>query len=264
VDDLTRRIIGAVAATLVAFLAYRAKSLSAGGGVAATIVGTIAVAAGWSWGALVVVYFVSASALSRFHSAERTERVGGVIDKDGPRDGRQVLANGGAFALAAIGWIVSPDPLWQSLAVAALAASAADTWATEIGTLARATPRSLVDWRIVPPGTSGGVTLQGSFAGLAGAALVALVAWLLRWPASAVAAAIIGGAAGCLLDSWLGATIQSRRRCEVCGKATEMRVHFCGNSTRHVGGWRWLDNDAVNALSTLGGALVGAAGARYF
>jgi uncharacterized protein (TIGR00297 family) len=264
VDDLTRWVVGVVAATLVGFLAYRAKALSASGALAAAMAGGVAVAAGWSWGLLLVAYFLSTSALSRFHALERTEHVGGVIDKDGPRDGHQVLANGGAFSLAAIGWIASPDPLWQCLAVAALAASAADTWATEIGTLARAAPRSIVSWELLPAGTSGGVTLQGSLAALAGAAFLALVAWLLRWPASAIAAAIIGGAAGCLLDSWIGATIQSRRHCDACGKATEMRVHFCGNETRLLGGWRWLDNDGVNALSTFGGALVGAAGARYF
>src|SRR4051812_21487274 len=168
VDDLTRWVVGGVAAALVGILAYRAKALSASGAVAASFVGTVAVAAGWSWGVLLVAYFVSASALSGFHSGERTARVGGVIDKDGPRDGRQVLANGGAFSVAAVGWIGSPDPLWQGLAVAALAASAADTWATEIGTLAGAAPRSIVSWELLPPGTSGGVTLQGSLAALAG------------------------------------------------------------------------------------------------
>ena len=106
----------------------------------------------------------------------------------------------------------------------------------------------MVDWTIVPAGTSGGVTLQGSLAALAAAVLLALVAWLLRWPASAVAAAIIGGAAGCLLDSWLGATVQSRRHCDTCGKATEMRVHFCGNATRFVGGTQLPTDGGQNPL----------------
>jgi uncharacterized membrane protein len=53
--------------------------------------------------------------------------------------------------------------------------------------------------------------------------------------------------------------LQSQRRCEVCGVATEQRVHRCGAATRHVGGLAMLDNDGVNGLATLGGALFGGA-----
>lgn len=35
------------------------------------------------------------------------------------------------------------------------------------------------------------------------------------------------------------------------------RIHVCANRTRHSGGFRWLDNDSVNAISTIGGATVG-------
>ena len=55
----------------------------------------------------------------------------------------------------------------------ALAAAAADTWATSIGSRSRSRPRLLVGWRPVPPGTSGGITLAGCAGALVGAGLVA-------------------------------------------------------------------------------------------
>jgi uncharacterized protein (TIGR00297 family) len=264
VSQLPTWLIGLVLATAIALVAFRARALSASGAVAAVVTGTLAMAAGWSWGIVLIAYFVSAALLSRFHAADRESRTGGRIEKSGPRDAMQVLVNGGVFALVALGDRLSPDPLWQALGAGALGASAADTWATEIGTLARATPRSILDWRPVEVGTSGGVTAQGLVAGLAGAAFIALVTWAVRWPAISTGAALIGGILGCLLDSVLGASMQARRWCATCGTATEQRIHRCGSMTTVTGGLRWLGNDGVNAISTIGGALFGATGASYF
>jgi uncharacterized protein (TIGR00297 family) len=256
--------LGLVLACAIAFVAWRAQALSASGGVAAATVGTLAMAAGWSWGVILVAYFVSASLLSRYRAAEKETRTSGRVDKSGARDAAQVLANGGVFAVAALGHSQSPDPLWQSLAAGALAASAADTWATEIGTLARSTPRSILDWQPVAVGTSGGVTTPGLFAGLCGALIIAVLAVAVRWPTQAALAALVGGVIGCLLDSAAGAALQARRWCANCDAATEQRTHRCGSPTKRVGGIAWLDNDGVNALSTIGGALFGATAARYF
>lgn len=256
--------LGLALASAIALVAWRAHALSFSGAIAAALVGTLAMAAGWSWGVVLVSYFVSGSLLSRFRAAEKQARTGGRVEKGGARDAVQVLANGGLFAIAALGYSNSPDPLWQSLGAGALAASAADTWATEVGTLARAAPRSILDWRPVDVGTSGAVTVQGLLAGLGGALFVAAVVVTVRWTAAAAAAAVAGGLTGCLLDSLLGASFQARRWCPACGMVTEQRVHRCGARTTVAGGIAWLDNDGVNALSTIGGALVGATAARYF
>src|SRR4030067_642568 len=56
----------------------------------------------------------------------------------------------------------------------ALAAVNADTWATEVGVLARRCPWRLTDGRQVEPGTSGAVTLEGLMASIAGAAVIGL------------------------------------------------------------------------------------------
>ena len=114
-------------------------------------------------------------------------------------------------------------------------------------------PRSIVGGRPVPAGASGGITLAGTVAALAGAAFVAGLAWLLGWPHPV--AILVGGVVGSTADSLLGATLQARRWCERCGARTEREVHRCGAPTRADGGLAWLDNDAVNLVSALLGAL---------
>jgi uncharacterized membrane protein len=109
--------------------------------------------------------------------------------------------------------------------------------------------------RQVAPGTSGGITTQGMLAALAGAlaivAVSAAVGWSIRWYA-----VFAGGLGGSLVDSILGASIQERRWCPDCETQTERHVHSCGTSTLHRGGIRGCDNDFVNLISTISGAVI--------
>ena len=256
---LVRAAAGLLAAAAIAVAARRAGSLSASGALAATAVGAAAVAAGWGWGALVVLYFVASSLLSHAGGAQKARRTQGIVDKGGTRDATQVLANGGVLALAALATLV--HPAWAGVAAAAaagsLAAATADTWATEIGTLLGGTPRAALTLRPVPAGTSGGMSAAGTVAMLAGALFVALVARALALT-DAVVAVTLAGCAGAMADTLLGATLQERRWCDACARATEQRRHHCGAATRRAGGLGAMDNDAVNALATLTGAVVAA------
>ena len=254
-EALVRAIAGGLFAVAVTFLAHRARALTRSGTVAAAVVGTIAVAAGWSWGLLLLSFFVSSSALSKLGQRKKAEVAGPVIQQGGERNARQVLANGGVYALSAIGYLVFPFPLWYATAIGALAASAADTWATEIGTLFGGQPIAITSGKRVPPGTSGGVTFVGTIAAVAGAAFIAAGAALANWPVP-FAAVALGGIAGAQADSLLGATLQARRWCEVCAKSTERLVHSCGATTLHAGGLAGFDNDAVNVVCSCVGALV--------
>jgi uncharacterized protein (TIGR00297 family) len=195
--------------------------------------------------------------LTRFRAAAKAARTGAVVTKGGPRDATQVVANGGVYALASVLWIASGWEGWHALGAGALAAAASDTWATEIGTLAARAPRSIVTWRHVPTGTSGGVSPPGMLAAIAGAAFIALAVAASGWSRDAVVAALVGGIAGSTIDSLLGATLQVRRWCDRCGAPTERATHSCGATTRVAGGVRWVENDAVNALSTAAGGLLG-------
>ena len=253
-----RAIEGFLLAAVIALLARRARSLSSGGAVAATAIGTLAVSAGWSWGALLIAYFVASSLISHLGRAVKEQRTASVVAKSGERDAVQVMANGAVFAAAAVVMVIHPGARWAALGAGALAASAADTWATEIGTLYGGEPRALLGWRRVPRGTSGGVSWIGTVAAVAGAVFIAAAAIVLGWPRSSAAAIIAGGVAGAFVDSLLGATIQCRRWCERCERETERDVHDCGVQTRPLRGVPWVNNDVVNLASGAAGALLAA------
>ena len=247
---------GAVTAGGVALLARRSGSLSTSGAAAATVTGTVAIAAGWGWGALLIGYFVASSALTHAGARVKAARTGGVVEKGGARDGWQVAANGGVFALAALATAVELGGPWPLIGGAALAAAAADTWSTEIGTWLGGTPRSILTLQTVAPGTSGGVTWWGSLGAILGGSAVAAGASVTGTPWAMVPSIAIGGVAGAFADSLLGATMQARRYCPACRVGTERRVHDCGTPTTFAGGFSWMDNDAVNFTATVAGTAV--------
>ncbi|HKN66548.1 MAG TPA: DUF92 domain-containing protein [Gemmatimonadaceae bacterium] len=255
---LARLAIAIGISLAISLLARRARSLDTAGAAAATVTGTLALLAGWRWGVLLVVYFASASALSHFGAARKDENTSSVVEKGGSRDAWQVIANGGVFALAAALAVVlsEHEPRWLALGIGALAASASDTWATEIGTLYGGTPRSILDWSPVPVGMSGGVTVVGVLAAIAGAAFTGVAALALGWPLRVAMASVVGGIVGSTLDSLLGATLQQRRWCDRCNRPTERAVHDCGTPTRLIGGFAVLNNDTVNVLCGLAGGLL--------
>ena len=255
-SDATRVVSGLVLSVVISLLASRKRSLSSGGAATAVILGTVSTAAGWSWAFLLISFFLSATALSRAGGDAKQSRLKDVVEKHGNRDTWQVLANGGLFGALALLSLVSPAAWIQVAAAGALAASTADTWATELGVLSRAMPRGILSWKIVTPGTSGGITALGVIASAGGAAFVAVIAIFVGWPRMTATAAIAGGICGSLIDSILGATVQERRWCESCDCGTERAVHGCGTRTIHAGGMRGVDNDVINFLSSVAGALV--------
>jgi uncharacterized protein (TIGR00297 family) len=245
--------------------------LSPSGAIAATAVGTACAGAGWDWAAALIAFFLTGSAWSRIGRARKESRTAGMVAKGGERDAAQVIANGGVFALCAIGyvfWLQGNDlglgsirmteggAIWRVVAAGALASASADTWATEVGTLWGGLPRSIVTGRAVEPGASGGVTPIGTLAGFAGAACIGGLVGYLGWGPRTAAAALAGGVSGMAVDSILGASLQQRRWCERCKVTTERDIHSCETPTRVSGGLRWLDNDGVNALSTFAGACI--------
>jgi uncharacterized membrane protein len=235
-------IAGLIGAGIFAFGARWVGALSTSGAFAGTVVGAIALAAGWSWGLLLVAHFISASALSKLGEKRKARRIGGVVEKGDRRDAKQVLANGGVYALAAIAHMITGTHAWYAVGICALA-------------LFGRKPRSIVSGEPVSAGTSGGVSLIGTIGSFGGALFIGAGASIARWPVP-FAAVVLGGLAGAMADSLLGATLQTRRWCDVCAKPTERPVHSCGNPTRRTGGLRGFDNDAVNAVSSGVGALV--------
>lgn len=252
---LWRAVAGFFLALVIAGGARRARSLSPGGTAAAVLLGTITVAAGWRWGIILIAFFVSSSLLSRLGAVAKARRTDAITEKGGERDAVQVLANGGAFAAAALLATILADDRWTAIALGAIAASSSDTWATEIGTLLGGRPRSILTWRALPAGISGGVTVVGFMAAALGGAFIAFFVPAFGWSTSLAVATAAGGFIGSTADSLLGATVQGRRWCDRCAATTERRIHPCGTETTPRGGFAWIDNDVVNLLSSVVGGL---------
>ncbi len=246
----------AALAGLVVLGAAQLGALTPGGAAAGWLVGTLVLAGtGWAGAAALAAFFFPASLVSRLAEPRTPPE---ADPKGTRRDHWQVLANGGVAALGGVAGLGNAElGLW--VVTGALAAAAADTWATSTGAWSRAMPRHLFTRAPVPPGTNGGVTLLGTGGGLLGAMLVAGAAAGVARAGWLFAVGALTGFAGMMLDSALGATIQGRFRCPRCGLPSERRVHRCGTPTKRVGGWIWLNNDGVNALATAAAGLAGLA-----
>lgn len=256
---LSRFFAGLVLSTLIALAARSTRTLSWSGVIAAVAVATACSTAGWSWAWILIAFFVTSTALSKISENTKRQRTSDVVEKGGERDAWQVFANGGVFGVLATLTLIWPERALMLAAAGAIASSTADTWSTEMGTLSRNLPRSILSMKRVAAGTSGGVTLLGTIAQIGGALFIAGIVSFFDWPSRSATAAIAGGIGGSLVDSLLGATVQEKRWCEHCHRGTERAVHTCGNATVHSSGFIWLGNDIVNFISSIAGALLGLA-----
>jgi uncharacterized protein (TIGR00297 family) len=241
------RVVGLDAAISLGFVvlvwAFRAATVGGAltGGIfaAALFLGT----PGWHtalWPLLTLVLLTFAA--TRF-GRHRKEDLGIAEDKRGRR-ASQVAANLGVAVVAgiplasALGFTSAATSNRIALAamLAAMAEAAADTLSSEMGQVLGGEPRLLTTGRRVPRGTDGAVTAAGTLAGCAGAAaVVAAGQAALMLPRNLALTALAAAIAGLFFDSLLGAALERRG---------------------------WLNNDAVNTLSTLFAAVVAAIACR--
>jgi uncharacterized protein (TIGR00297 family) len=166
----------------------------------------------------------------------KKESLGTAESRQG-RSAAQVAANLGVAAImcseSVQSWFI--DSHWFSRAaavpmlmfaagLAALAEAAADTASSEVGQVFGGRPRMITTLRLVEPGRDGAVSLAGTLAGVVAAGIVATAGTLaLRGDRTMFLVSCAGAVFGLLFDSLLGATLEERG---------------------------WLNNDAVNFLST--------------
>lgn len=251
-----------VIVVVFALVAIRAGALDRGGFLASVGVGyAIFLGGGWQWFVVIASFFILGVGFT-WYGYESKKRIGSAQEKGGARSWPNILANGGMAALFGLGELLSGWPGFAALYLGAMSAAASDTLATELGLLSRSTPRLITrPTSTVLPGTSGGVTGLGFlgtlFASLALGGIAALVRILGSVsPVLVVLTALAGGVAGSLADSLLGATVQRKGVCVVCGKPSEGLEH-CGKPTKRTSGIPFIENNVVNLLATV----VGAAGA---
>lgn len=211
-------------------------------------------AGGWPNAFVLLAFFVPSVILSQIGKARKRSLID--IGKHGARDATQVFANGGVATVCAMVAMSTSLP-WHAAFAGAFAAAAADTWGTEIGTLASAAPRSIFTGKPMPTGLSGGVTIVGTSAEILGAVLVAVAAF--GGGVAGFVPVAIGGVCGATVDSILGAALQTLRYCKACQRNCETEPHACGANTYVVRGLPWMSNDVVNFFATGTGALVAGA-----
>lgn len=250
--------IGLVLSAMIGYLGYRRAALTCGGWLGAIITGTIIFGfGGFDSGLLLIAFFVSSSLLTRYKESAKSE-VAANFAKGGRRDIAQALANGGVASIAALILGVSHRfaPIGLAALVGSLAEANADTWATELGTLAKRPPRLITTGREVIAGTSGGITPLGLIAAAVGAGLIGGLAALFRSDWRLLPIGVIAGSIGALFDSVIGATVQAIYYSDARHKETEKSIELDGTPNRLLRGFRWIDNDVVNFSATLIAALV--------
>lgn len=254
----------------IGIVAYKKKSLRFPDGVfVAAMIGIVVFLAHPVLWFLLMAFFVSSSYLSNYKETSK-EKSSAMLyaEKGGQRDSLQVFANGGTALLGSIivlfeiGIAKSEyfSPIFLFVAIS-FASSAADTWATEIGTTSTSDPRWIFNLKKrVPKGTSGAVSLIGTTATAFGALFIAILFGISVFIATGeitgdiglfIILITVGGTAGSLIDTLLGASYQSVYECPECGKKTEKRKHPHTEliRTKHTSGFKWLNNDMVNFLS---------------
>ncbi len=261
--DITIFTVGMALAAVIGFVSFRLRFLDKGGSVALFLLGTLVFGVGrWTFSAPILAFFVFSSVLSKVGKTRKLTLMN-VFEKSSQRDAAQVLANGGVAGLMLVLWYYSKNDLFYVFYIASLAAVTADTWATEIGVMAKGQPRSILTFKPVPMGTSGGVSLLGTSGALLGSAVLVAVGFMFSPHSSPRAVGLseagiilLAGLFASMVDSLLGATVQAQFQCPICGKVTEKKNHCQNRKTRFAHGWRWVNNDVVNGLCAASGVLM--------
>jgi uncharacterized protein (TIGR00297 family) len=253
-QDVQQYTIGIGLAIGIAVVSFYARFLSASGSVATFILASLIFGVGgWKWTVPILLFFLLSSVLSRVGKSRKKEHEE-FFAKSTTRDHVQVAANGSVAGILVVLCYFFPEYDWYLFYLGAVAAVTADTWGTEIGLLVKRKTISVLTLNAVAPGTSGGVSFVGFIGGVVGAATIALagILWEISWQHAILV--MTAGVVGSVGDSILGASVQSRYRCVVCGKPTERSEH-CGQPTELTGGVEWISNDVVNLFAAVSGAL---------
>jgi uncharacterized protein (TIGR00297 family) len=258
-DTAINFFAGVIFAAVVCFLSFIFKFLTLSGALAAFLLAVpIFGFGGIKWSLPILVFFILSSILSKYREYRNPE-LKNMFAKSGRRDYIQVFANGGIAGLLVIInriFFNGDSELIYAVFVSSLAAVCADTWGTEIGTLFKKKTLSILNFRTVSPGSSGGISIPGTLGAAAGALIIALSSlfWVSQNIFNYIFLISAAGISGSIVDSILGASVQRKNICTVCRNFTESWEH-CGETVKHYSGLKWFSNDAVNFCCSVSGAL---------
>ncbi|NXP39427.1 TMM19 protein, partial [Leiothrix lutea] len=262
---------------IIATQGFKKKSLDHSGALGGLVVGFILTVANYSFFSSLFVFFVTSSKLTKWKK-DIKKQIDSEYKEGGQRNWVQVFCNGGVPTELALLYMIENGPgeipidfskeytaSWMCLSLlGALACSAGDTWASEIGSvMSKSKPRLITTWEQVPVGTNGAVTLVGLISSLLGGMTVGIAYFITQlifvadleisapqWPIIVFGAA--AGLLGSIVDSYLGATMQYSGFDQTIG----MVVNHQTTDSKHISGKPILDNNAVNLFSSVIIALV--------
>jgi uncharacterized protein (TIGR00297 family) len=187
----------------------------------------------WRGYLIVLFYFLVGSGVTRIGLA-RKEAEGIAEKRAGVRGPENVWGSALAGAICAILSLFAASP-WNYLLILAYVASfstkLADTTASEVGKAYGKTTYLITNFKSVPRGTEGAVSLEGTIAGVVAATAIALLGW-------GIGAIDIIGVLWCVIAAFIATNIES-----IIGATLQTR-------------FLWLTNELVNVINTVIGAIV--------
>ena len=210
---------------LFACLARLIRGVSLSGAIAGGLVCFVLyTAAGPGAFVLLILLFILTWSATRL-GYQRKQKLGTAEKKEG-RTASQVLANVGIAAVCAVAYHWRENSFFLLAMCATLTEAAADTVSSEIGQTSSRATRLITNWRRVPAGTNGGISLTGTLAGAAAALLITaagIFVGLIGRQESLTS--FVAAFVGMIWDSFLGATLQQR------GRLNNNTVNFLGTLT---------------------------------
>ncbi|KAK6934125.1 Protein of unknown function DUF92, TMEM19 [Dillenia turbinata] len=186
---------------------------------------------------LVAAYFVIGTAATKLKLAQKEAQ--GVAEKrKGRRGPGSVIGSSAAGCVCAYLSIFGIGgeaftQLWQLGFVASFCTKLSDTVSSEIGKAYGKTTYLVTTFKVVPRGTEGAVSAEGTFAGLLASILLAIVGYLMgQIDAPEAAICIVASQIANFGESVLGASFQDKE------------------------GYHWLNNDGVNVINISVGSVL--------
>jgi uncharacterized protein (TIGR00297 family) len=206
---------------VIGLITYLRKALDLFGSIFMIIMGIIIIfTAGANWLMLIFIFLILGLISTKYKHQYKKDI--GVYE--GTRSLKNVISNGIVpFVMAAFGNYGG--------FIGSIATATADTLASEVGVVEQ--PRLITTFKKVPPGTDGGISVVGTAAGIIGAGIIGVSAYILGIfpdPLVTLKISIIAGTVGCFVDSILGAVLERRN---------------------------YISNEYVNLIATITGAALG-------
>jgi len=168
--------------------------------------------------------------------------------KDKKRDMYQIISNLLTPTLSILLLAITDNNIFYTMYFAGIACALGDTLASSIGSLSKGKPFSIITFKMMEKGESGGVSHLGNFAALMGGFIIGALYFAFTLDKNGFILITVMGFIGSTVDTILGTLVQAQYRCYKCKKVIEEKKH-CRVKTKLIKGYPFVDNNLVNLLA---------------